>query len=143
MVLLVIVVVGSLFSLSGCSGVDIDKRSVVVGIGVDVGKKARFRVSLEVIVPKGGENSGNGQFFILDQEANSITYAVEALQAKSEKLLDFTHTKIVVMGEDLARENADLLLDYAVRKPGLQFIAWMVVARPNANALLKLKTKSG
>jgi spore germination protein KC len=143
MVFLVIIVAGSLFCLSGCSGVDIDERSLVVGVGVDKGKKARFRVSLEVIEPKGGETSGKSEFFILDQEANSIAYAVETLQAKSEKLLDFSHTKVIVMGEDIARKNADLLLDYVVRKPGLQFIAWMVVARPNANALLKVKIKSG
>lgn len=137
-----VIVLGSLFCLSGCRGVDIDKRNIVVGLGVDVGKNARYRVTLKIAAHEGGESIGLNDFFILDQEANSIAYAVEALQAKSEKFLDFSQTRIIVMDEVIARNNAESLLDYAVRKPGLQFITWMAVARPNANDLLKVKRKS-
>lgn len=134
LILITIIITG----MTGC-GVDIDKRNLVVGIGIDQGEHARYRVTLKIASVQSNPNEPGNNFFILSEEANSIAHAVEGMQAKSERLLDFSQMKVILMGEEIALKNVKNLLDYILRNPSVQMIAWMAVARPSAQAVLQIK----
>ncbi|MCI3919512.1 Ger(x)C family spore germination protein [Paenibacillus sp. TRM 82003] len=140
-----ILVVGLfLYSGGGFHGYkDIDKRFFVVSMGVDAGKESLpYDVTLKLAIPQGDPKSGEEDFVILTRSAASIGEAVAFMKSQVDKELDFGHMKAIVIGEELAKQELEPVLDWFFRRRDIQKIGYVSIARPDALTILELKPKS-
>nr|WP_106782629.1 Ger(x)C family spore germination protein [Lysinibacillus timonensis] len=134
------------FLLSACSFKEIDKHAFVSAIGIDTtGDETKpYNVTLKVFNPTSSiKESGEPNYTFISEEGESLTEAIRILETNIDKKLDFGHLKAIVLGEDSVKEhNMDDLLDFLTRRPDIQLIAWVLVARPNAEEIIKMIPKT-
>ncbi|WP_139491490.1 Ger(x)C family spore germination protein [Brevibacillus dissolubilis] len=127
---------------SGCGFKDIDKRSFVVSVGVDKGKKQKYKVTLKLAIPIGEPKSGEQKFQLISEEKDTIAEAVALMKSRVDKELDFGHTKAIVFGEKLVKEDMREVLDWFLRRRDIQLVAWLGAGKPDAYTVLSMKPKS-
>ncbi|WP_044477325.1 Ger(x)C family spore germination protein [Paenibacillus antibioticophila] len=140
-------VIGLLVSLlSGCQFKDIDKRSFVLAIGVDRPEdpetKHLYEVTLKTALPEGDPTARTQESIMITQVAPSIPEAVRLMKSKIDKELDFSHCKVVVYGQALAKENIAAVLDWTTRRRDLQLIMYCAVGVPNAKEVIQMQPKT-
>lgn len=126
------------FLLCSCGYKDIDKRFFVVTIGIDKAEHKKYKVMLKIAVPSQDVTTGGQQFIVSEYESNSITDAVRVMKSKVAKEIDFSHAKMVVLGEEIVKENIAEIVDWLIRRRDIQMIAWVGVGQPNAEKILKM-----
>jgi spore germination protein KC len=130
--------------LSSCGYKDIDQRFFVASIGIDPADKEgeKYKVSLKLAIPTEDIKAGGEKFQMMTEEAVSITGAVRVIKSKVDKELDFSHSKLVVFGEDFVKNN-DMreVMDWFLRRRDIQRIAWVGIGRPSAEEILNVKPK--
>lgn len=140
---LVLMVIILLLTGSGCGYKDIDKRFFVVSIGIDPGEKQGFyQVILKLAIPKADAKMGQEEFIILSEETRSIAEAIRIMKSKIDKELDFSHAKMIVLGEGITGKNVAGIMDWFVRRRDIQKIAWVGIGKPNAKKILEIKPRS-
>lgn len=141
---LLLALVVTLSLISACGYKDIDKRFFVVSIGVDPSeqKDNKYKVSLKLAIPTGDIKAGKDKFQIISDNANSLTGAIRRMKSKVDKELDFSHAKVIIFGEEVAKKEVTELMDWFFRRRDLQKIAWVAVGRPTAEDILKVHTPS-
>ena len=127
------------FSLLGCDYKDIDKRFFVLGIGVDKGEDHNYRVTCKLATPSGDPKVDKAESIQLTEEADTIAEAIELIAAGVDKELEFGHTKIIVLGKDIVKEDVRDLVDWFTRRRDIQQIAWVAVGDPSAERILNLQ----
>lgn len=134
---------GMLLLTGGCYFKDIDKRLFVTTIGVDPGQDGdSFRVFLKVAIPMGDPKQGEEIFDIISVESPNISEALRMAKSRVDKELDYSHAKVVVLGEGLSGKQIRHVTHWAFRRRDIQKIAWVAVGRPNAYRVLEVKPKS-
>ncbi|NUU60743.1 Ger(x)C family spore germination protein [Paenibacillus agri] len=95
--------------LSGCWDIkDINKRYLPVVMGICDGKTETYHVTLQVPTVTGTTQ-------ILEQEAKSISKALDLIRTKSEKHVDLLHLRLILISEKMAEKGIDDIIDYAIR----------------------------
>ncbi|WP_181646321.1 Ger(x)C family spore germination protein [Paenibacillus anseongensis] len=138
-ILLLVIMLYLCFCLGGCSFKDIDKRFFVVAMGVDwTGDKENpYLVTLRLAIPASKIGEGLAESQIEHLEAPSIAEAVRNIKAHVDKELDFGHCRMFLFGNSLVKESMEEPLNWLARRRDIQLIAYMALAEPSANKLLK------
>jgi spore germination protein KC len=126
-----IIPVFSLLLLSGCAFKDIDKRIFVVAVGIDPSEEVQngFRVTLKMADPIGNvKQQAAPSYSNLSHDAESVAEAIRDMDARVDKVLEFGHSRMIIMNEKLLSENLDTFLDYFVRRGDIQMISYIAVA---------------
>lgn len=130
-------------TLSGCWDVqDISDRAYITSIGVDKAEKENeYKVTFEIVLPelinlRGQDSPAN---FVQTLEASSMGTALEELQARISRQLNLGHVRVLVIGEDLAKEkNFYDIADFFYRSPNIQLrIRLLVVQNAEAKDILQ------
>jgi spore germination protein KC len=143
--LLVLVLPIGLLPISGCSFRDIDKRFFVVAIGIDRTDKPDkpYRVTLKLAISTSHIEPGQSRKYeLLTEQADSVGTAITLLSTRVDKELDFSHARQIVLGESLLRDNYEEAIDWLMRGPDIQAIAYVSMGKPNAAAILKTNPAS-
>ena len=130
--------------ISGCGFKDIDKRLFVVSIGVDQAENStkKYLVSLKFAIPSASKEQPNA-FSIVSEKADSMSEAVRILKTKVDKEIDFSHAKVIVLSEKIAKSKGNAGIYYwFTRRRDVQGIAWVAIGKPSALEVLKVKPKS-
>lgn len=128
--------------VAGCGYKGVDKRSFVVGIGIDAPEDSehKYRVTLKVAKPISSlQNATETEYAFLTQESDSVAEAIRFLETKDDKVLDFSQAKILALDEDLLQGDLFALMDYVVRRGDLQLVLYCMVARPSAEKMLRVQ----
>ncbi|WP_068774198.1 Ger(x)C family spore germination protein [Paenibacillus sp. FJAT-26967] len=128
--------------VGGCNFKDIDKRVFVVSMGIDKGDGSDMRVSLKLAIPQGNPKEGAEEFEIIEEEARTISDALRKAKSKVDKELDYGHMKVLLIGEDMAREDIYRVINWAVRRRDIQRISMLGIGSPSALDAQKVKPKS-
>ncbi|MDQ1914481.1 Ger(x)C family spore germination protein [Paenibacillus sp. GD4] len=131
-----------LLSLTGCGFKDIDKRFFVVAIGVDKGKDYRYKVTLKLAIPSPKIEPGSEDFQLVSREANSISEAVRIMKSDVDKEFDLGHAKVILMSKDIAQSAILETIDWMFRRRDIQRIAYLAIAEPSSEEILKTSPKS-
>ena len=106
-----------LLLLSGCYDYkEINHTAMVSGIGIDIGEKGRYSVSVEVIQPSSGEGESSASKVFSD-EGDSIEDCLKRLVNVASRELRFSHCKLIVFSDDVANEGISVLVDGFLRDP--------------------------
>jgi len=131
------------------SAQNIDDLSYAVAIGVDVGKTAKYRISLQLTTMEssatdsaisdsesGGSSSSNpvsssgstsSNFIIQTVETDSIDSALNIANSYINKAINLSHCKILLVSEEIAKQGVEPLVNSLINK---------VETRPDCNIIV-------
>jgi len=125
-----------LFSLSGCFDYkEINDTAMVAGIGIDRGESAVYRVSVEVINPASGE-SGSPSSKIFFEEGESVADCLKRLVNVTAKELRFSHCKLILFSEEVAKDGISSIVDSFLRDPEYRPDLFLAVFRERCSDML-------
>lgn len=105
--------------LTGCwDKVELNEISIVTGIAIEKGENAKFRVTVESInAPQlSADQPGSGTPVItFQEEGNSLAELSERMNVGLSRKLIYSHTRIIVIDELLAKEGVGDVLDFLER----------------------------
>ena len=133
--------------LPGCYGRrELEELSLVSLLGVDKGQSERLLVTVVIAVPRkarpspggaGGEGGGTEATVVLSAEANDILGALSKIDRISARHVTTMHTQVVVIGEELARDDVAPLVDVFSRQLEFRHNTLVAVAKGKAADFLK------
>ena len=140
----IIAIIGSLlsgFNQYSNSAQNIDDLSYAVAIGVDVGKTAKYRISLQLTTmessatesaisessgsSEGSQSSSNpvssssdtaSNYIIQTMETDSIDSALNIANSYINKTINLSHCKILLVSEDIAKQGVEPLVNSLINK---------------------------
>lgn len=136
-------------SLSGCYDArEVDELAYVLAIGLDKGKTNFLRITFQIAIPKNmgggsegqkssGENGKNNSFDIITIEAPGINPSFDMLNAFVSRDLILSHTKSVIISEELAREGVMPYVREMIRNREFRRKMNFVISRTSAEEYLK------
>jgi len=123
--------------LTGCwDRVEVNDLAVVVASSFDKeGDEYRVGVQIPLVRPLGGK--GQGPVFYIDSEkGKTVREAVDRLQHRMSRQMIFSHRRILVVSEEVAREGIRPGLDEVARLPDNRLTANMIISKGKAIDLL-------
>lgn len=140
-----ILVIACLLMVGGCWGrTEVDDLAFVMSIGLDKGEDNTVYVTFQIAVPRavaggggqGGEpgsgREGPDPSLITTMRGRSILGLVDMANTYIDRRLSFVHTKVLVIGEDLAREGVAPYVSELVRFHEIRRTMFLLVAKGTA-----------
>lgn len=133
--------------ITGCLDVrDINRRSYVTMIGVDMTETSMFRVFAQVVIPRklvgGGQGGGGGEektFAVLSAEGTTILEALRNMETVESRHLDFGHVRAYIFTEKVASNGLSPLLDLFMRSPQFPKDSWLLITQEDLGKIMGKK----
>ncbi|WP_175991525.1 Ger(x)C family spore germination protein [Bacillus sp. Marseille-Q1617] len=135
--------------LSGCwSKKELTDLAIVAAMGVDKTEEGKYALTLQIINPgnvAGGIRGGGNQsppVTIYSATGNNLVEASRSASSKISRRIYYAHTNLVVVGENLAREEGvDTIIDAIDRDHEFRITTTMVITHQStAEELVKALT---
>ena len=113
-------------------------------------EKGMLRVAVQIALPgriplgpgESGGNKGSDQtIWVIDVVGHSIDDAFMNLKQQVSSKLFFGHLRVIVISEAVAKKGLENVNDYFRRNPEVRRMAWMMVSKGSALALMKAAPK--
>lgn len=138
-----------LLLLTGCwSRVEINEQLFVFAMYIDQGKEPdTVEVTISSPLPNkmssGNQGSGGGKgqgnpYAMINKSGPSIPETINAIQRDTTRQLDFSHTRVVVVGQAYAESGIRDILDWILREPALNLSTFLMAAKGEAKEISKL-----
>ncbi|WP_066288005.1 Ger(x)C family spore germination protein [Bacillus sp. FJAT-29937] len=144
-ILMIVTVISILIILSGCwNRRELNQLAIVVGLGIDKSED-QYLVTAQVVNPaeiaKKGSGGGKTPVIVYQEKGETIFQAIRKITTRSPRKLYFAHQRMLVLGEDLAKEGIGEAIDFLSRDPELRTDFYIVVAKDSkAGDVLKVLT---
>ncbi|UTR10505.1 Ger(x)C family spore germination protein [Evansella sp. LMS18] len=126
----------SLICLTGCNtdSKEIDERTIIVGMGIDKNEEGQFIVSIQVpVIVSGGQQGGEeglvSEFETLSATHDTVWEAIADLEAQTPTILFFGQLKSIMIGERLAKEGIEQVMDVLDRRAPLSNDVLLLIIR--------------
>ncbi len=135
--LFVVVVLGF---LAGCASRDIENREYVVSMGIDQSeeKGKPYRVVLELATPIREFEVKASQTQIIVENGKTIGNAIELIESRLAKELNFGHALVFVVGESFADRNTSQIIDWLLRRSDIPLDGLLAIGKPSAESVLRV-----
>ncbi|MGI6778003.1 MAG: Ger(x)C family spore germination protein [Acetivibrionales bacterium] len=133
----------ALILCSGCfDATEIDEFGYTSAIGLDKGKTNHLKMTFQIEIPKnigGGEGGGSEgkSFTITSVETPTIYSGMNMINAYISKRINTTHTKVIVISEELAREGIEKYIQAFVRGREFRPNMYIIIAKGSAEDYIK------
>lgn len=143
---MLLVVVFSISLLTGCwDRVEVNDIAIVTAIGLDLIKEDQIRLSLQIAIPSklgptGGSGGGTGDgssTYIISETGNTVSEAYRNLQMKISRQIFFSQSRVLLIGEDLARKGIENIIDFHSRYHEPRINSFIMFTRGEAADVLK------
>ncbi|GAB6179230.1 Ger(x)C family spore germination protein [Desulfotomaculum defluvii] len=144
---LIILVFVTAICLSGCwDRRELDTLAIVTGMALDKASDDKIQVNSQVIIPgnikspqDGGGGGGGAQQKAYQNLVNTdetIFRALRRVHYFSERRLYFSHIKLFIFGEDLAKGGLQKYVDFFARDPEPRITGKVLIAKGKASEIL-------
>ncbi len=111
---------------------ELNDLAVAVGLGIDKVGDDRYLVSAQVVEPgevaeKGG--GGRAPVVLYSETGYTVMEAIRKMTTKSPRKIYAAHLRVLVIGEDLAREGIGEALDFMIREHELRTDFFVAIAK--------------
>lgn len=141
-----------LFSAGCWDRQEIEERTSVVAMALDQSRedKGLLRLTVQIPIPKkiagsgasgGGGGGGREAVRVMSATGHTLTEASRNLQKRLNQEIFYGHTRVIAVGEDLAREGINTVVDALRRTPQIRRLLWPVVVKGEALHLLQSNPK--
>ncbi|WP_170292127.1 Ger(x)C family spore germination protein [Heliobacterium mobile] len=133
-----------LLVMSGCSSErELERTAFVLTMGIDKGEDGNLDVVFRVAIPRSMDIRAGGETTTLQETtkpititARSISEAISLASTNVERKLDFRHLRIVLFGEELAREGLVFhQIDTLERNPEFRRTTYMLLTEGPAREI--------
>lgn len=145
--LAILIVLVLVLPLTGCwNAREINELAFVLSIGLDKSDDG-YKVTAQIAKPETysktamGGTSGTEKekpFWLVSATGKTIFEAVRNMASVSSRRIFWSHIKVIILGEDLARNNVQEIFDYFSRNPELRFRTWIAVTPGEAGKILEV-----
>lgn len=114
-------------------------------------EKDLIRVAVQIALPGriplgpgeagGGKGSAGGTVWVINVVGHTIDDAIMNLQQQISAKLFFGHLRVIVISEAVAKKGLQNVNDYFRRNSEVRRMAWMLVAKGNAEDIMKAAPK--
>jgi spore germination protein KC/spore germination protein len=134
--------------LSGCwDRREINDVAFVLANSFDVDTNGKYRQGIIIALPGqmggstggGGGTSGKNPYYIDAATGYPITEEANNLQRRMARVLNYSHRRVIILGEKLAREGIRFIIDILARYPQNRITTYFVVGQGSGEKLLKAK----
>ena len=134
-------------ALAGCwDQREIEERTSVVAIGIDRDEDDPKLISVSVQIPipikiagsSGGGGSGD-PVRVMSASGRTLIEAFNILQRRVNQQLFYGHTRIIAIGEEMAKSGLSDAMDAFRRDPQIRRLLWPIVVKGKAVELLRSK----
>nr|WP_260115411.1 Ger(x)C family spore germination protein [Paenibacillus sp. YPD9-1] len=141
-----------LLLLSGCWGRnEVNDIGIVTATGIDTGDHGEIRLYLLLAVPRlVGTSSMNGGSesklstsagWVVSEDGRTIMDAYRNIQGKLPRKIFFSHNRVVIIGEKVARQGLMPILDFFERNRQSQLNSYVLISKSNVVDALEFKPK--
>lgn len=135
--------------LAGCwNRIEVNDIAIVTAMGLDRMEDGNIRLSLQIGIPAslgpigaGGGERGRKGTFVISETGETITDAYRNLQEKIARRIFFSHSRVLIIGEKLARNGMSQIIDFLVRYEEPRIISLIMVTKGEAEESLKARTE--
>ncbi|MGZ4160659.1 MAG: Ger(x)C family spore germination protein, partial [Neobacillus sp.] len=132
--------------LTGCwSREEINDIAIVTTTAIDKMSDGKFRVSLQVAIPKllgavgaGGSSSDKEPTVVISDTGENVMDTYRKIQEKFPRRLFFSHSRNLIIGEKAAREGVFPVMDFFSRVRDARLRGFILFSKGEAAPLLKL-----
>lgn len=141
---LLILITSFLVILTGCwNSRELNTLSIGICTGIDKTEKG-YRVIVQILNPKSivrKESTYESPIVVYSEEAEDLLSALRKITTQNPRKVYFSHLRMVVIGEDAARDGIEKIVDLFTRDSELRTDFYFVVAKnTTANELLNVIT---
>lgn len=140
---IVIILTTFTITLAGCWNYkEINFVTMVAGMAIDKTADGKFLVTFETVEPSGGKE-GKTTPGIIQSEGTTLFDAIRNAVKISGKKLYFSHTKVVLVSQELAQAGISPVVDWVTRDAEPRLELYMVVSRKKtANEIINQEEPS-
>lgn len=131
--------------LYGCWGKrEVEQLGLVFGVGIDTGSQpGSYLVTYQIALPKkSGEGGGGTQSYTISAEGKSMRETSEKMFNTSDRQLFIGTVKVIVLGDSVAREGINSILDFFQRFYEFRRTTYLVLAKGKAKDLLNIELRT-
>lgn len=133
--------------LTGCwDRIETNELAIVLTTAIDKSKD-QTKVSIQVLIPQGGEGNkqhgasgGDKTTIVRTALGKSITDAMSKIQAKISRELFWGQCRVYIFGEEVAKEGLHDEIDFLVRHPEPRNRSYLFVSEGEAAHLLTIQS---
>lgn len=148
-----LLVVVAVTILPGCwDSIEINERAFILGIGLDKGEKPdELEVTYETALPSklakpsGDEEKGGGEgtaTFDITKKFSTVLHTMNTTHENIDKVIDLQHMKLLVIGNEVAKEGIIDDVDIFFRDPQMRRRTKIVFTEDEAKDILKNEPKT-
>lgn len=140
-----------LMLLTGCwSRVEVNDVSIITASGIDKTEDGKIRLTLQIIVPKllgqsggtgGGGGGGKNATVVVSEKGETALDAYRRLQEKLPRKLFYSHSRVIIIGENAARDGVSPILDFFSRYRESRLRNYILFTKGEAADILNLQPK--
>ncbi|MBG9945026.1 Ger(x)C family spore germination protein [Brevibacillus formosus] len=141
----ILVVSLCMFLVSGCwDRREVNDIAIVIAMAMDKEPDGRYRLSIQVPLVSslgaqsggGGGTSGDKSYYVDSAVGRTIREANGLIQARMSREIYYSHHRMIVIGEELAKDGMSDVLDIVARFPENRLTAYIVMTKGKAIELL-------
>jgi spore germination protein KC len=134
--------------LTGCwNRIEINDIAIVTAIGLDLAEGDKLRLSLQVAIPSklgstggGGGESGKSTIIISETGA-TVSEAYRNIQGKLPRRIFFSQSRVLLIGEDLARNGVLNIIDFHTRYAEPRINSFIMFTKGKASVVINSMPK--
>lgn len=137
--------IGMLISLSGCWNYsEIDDMSIVAGVAIDKNKEENnLQLTVEMVDTQGGMQQSQASFKMISLSGDTIFDIVRNMISLTGKKLFWSHAKVIILSEEVAREGLVKVIDWYSRDTETRADVFVFVSsEKNAREVLNLNSET-
>lgn len=147
---IILITVTAFFLISFTTGcwnrVELNEKAIVAGAGIDKAQeKGKINLTMQVILPgevkapAGGGQGGGAEkaVWVVTSTGRSVFDAVRNFALRSGRKGFWAHAKVIVIGEETAKEGIDKIIDWFEREPEVRRRTWVLVSRGDAKKIIE------
>ncbi|GAB1529253.1 MULTISPECIES: Ger(x)C family spore germination protein [Brevibacillus] len=140
-----LVVTVCMFLVSGCwDRREVNDMAIVIAMAMDKESDGRYRLSIQVPLVSslgaqsggGGGTSGDKSYYVDSAVGRTIREANGFIQSRMSRQIYYSHHRMIVIGEELARDGMSDVLDIVTRFPENRLTAYIVMTKGKGIELL-------
>jgi len=130
---------------------ELDTLAIVSAVGIDKAEEdGKLSIAFQIIQPSkikgsvpsasgGSESDSSKGVWVLTSTGYTIFDAARNATMQSDRRLFFPQNRIIVIGEELAREGIGPLLDFFNRDPEPRRMSWLLISKGKAHDIISAK----
>ncbi|MBT2735849.1 Ger(x)C family spore germination protein [Bacillus sp. ISL-7] len=135
----------NVFLLTGCwNRIEVNDIAIVTAIGLDLVEDDMIRLTLQVAIPSklgpsGGSNGGGKErsTFVISEKGVTVSEAYRNLQLKLSRRVFFSQSRILLIGEALARKGVSNIIDFYKRFHQSRMNSFIMFTKGEASDVIK------